>query len=242
MKRLLVSVPLLAIFLISSALGEWKEPEGKTVSEAQYILYADTMNDWLSETAKIMAAMRDAKSDADRLAAVSGMSDREQACYDRHHTSRPEIEWIGKQLVESWGVIVAQDQIYSKTQADLSAKIKADDDKITEAQARLLAFQKALKADNPGMTDEQKTTAKSDSEAGVAQAQADIDQATAEKAQWAESQSMIVSLMQEQTKRVPPENLALLRQHQKDYDALFNRIVGATNPTTDPTTMPTTQP
>jgi len=126
----LISLLWVLLLAAGSALAEWKEPESKVVSETQYQLWADTTKDWNAVSAKLNAAQQAATTDAQRQALAAQFDAIYQQVYDRQHTSKPEIDWIARQLAR----------------ASLQTQITGADAALAKAQQQLVQYQQAKNA------------------------------------------------------------------------------------------------
>jgi len=125
----LISLLLVLLLAAAPALAEWKEPESKVVSEAQYQLWADTTHDWNAEDTKLSADFAAATTAAQRQAIIERNVVAHLSFYDRHHLSQPEVEWIGRQLAL----------------AHLQLQINNTDAALAKAQKQLAQYQQAKK-------------------------------------------------------------------------------------------------
>ena len=148
-----------ALILASSAAAQWKQPADNVFTEDQLNTYIATTNDWLDENAKIMQQLSEAKTTEGRIAAVTDLDKKHQACLDRHHISQAEYDWMGQQAITAYGVAVYAQDAYEKAEADLQARFKENDDKLADAQKRLATYQAAAKDGRRVMTSEERDAA-----------------------------------------------------------------------------------
>ena len=99
------------------------------------------------------------------------------------------------------------------------------DVKKAEAEAQARADAAAQRAAHPEIpvTDEEKSAARSDNDAGIAAATKSIGAVEAEKAQLAESRKKLAETAKDMTKDVPPENMAIIRKYAEQYKELSAR-------------------
>lgn len=107
-----------------------------------------------------------------------------------------------------------------RTRVDEAKKAQAD--ALAAAQA---AGERAADPETPA-TDEQKAAAKADNQAGIVQAQRDIDGCNQAKTALAAAMVEIEKSATDADKQVPPNNIALIRKYSDRYKQIFQRAFG----------------
>jgi hypothetical protein len=106
-----------------------------------------------------------------------------------------------------------------------------------KAQSAALELARTLgeRADHPEIPvdDDQKTAAKTDNDAGIVQAQRDIDGCSQARTALTAALAEVEKSATETGKEAPPENLALIRKYSDQYKQVFERAYGGAA-----TTMP----
>jgi len=125
----------------------------------------------------------------------------------------------------------------AQVEREVAKDVRNREAEAKKAQADALAVAKAAgeRADDPEMpgTDEQKAAAKADDQAGIAQAQHDIDGCNQAKEALAKAMVEIEKSATDLNKDAPPQNVALIRKYSDQYKQIFERAFGA-NATTRP--------
>jgi hypothetical protein len=180
-KMMVMLGVILALGRVAGA--DWTPPADKIFTEDQLNTYITTTNDWLDENAKIMQVISQATNTAERMAAVSDLDAQRQACFDRHHISSDEYNWLGERTVEAYGVAAYVQEAYAKMQVELQGKLKDNDDQMADAQKRLAIDQQAQKDGVRVMTPQDRDAAtkqaQSDQQAALADAKQHDDDAKA---------------------------------------------------------------
>ena len=122
----------------------------------------------------------------------------------------------------------------ARDQADQSRSRAAAAQKVLDAaQARADAAAKRVAHPETPVTDDEKAAVDADNDAGIAQAQTEVNQARQNKEQLVQAQLQLASPATDPGKDIPAANLQLLKQHAEEFEKLYNRAVD-TRPSTRP--------
>jgi hypothetical protein len=143
--RAAIVAVLAGIRLAAGAESAWQPPADKVFTESQLKEYIAAASDWAQECAKITQSVNDSKTEAGKIAAVTNIADQQNACIEQHGLQPAEYQWLADRTLEAYGAVVFIDDSYVKTQADLDARSKDNDDRLADAQKRLADYQSAQK-------------------------------------------------------------------------------------------------
>lgn len=116
----------------------------------------------------------------------------------------------------------------AKSARDQEENVKKE---LAEAQARAVAAGRRIEHPEVPVTDEEKASAQSDDNNGIAAAQAEIDQYKAQIDGLVTMQKAMAASSNELARNVPRENVELMRKYGKQFEAVMTRLA---NPATQP--------
>jgi hypothetical protein len=141
-----MAVMLGTLVWVVPALGDWKEPADKRLTEDELKSYIATADEWASENAKLMAQIKSASSDEEKLAVVGKLDQEHRDCLQRHNMSEAEFNWVAERAMDAWTVATYVDDASVKAAASIKARMEENEANLAEAEKRLESFQEALKA------------------------------------------------------------------------------------------------
>jgi colicin import membrane protein len=143
LPRLTAASLVLALLLVGSAKAQWQAPADKKFTETRLRIFLEAQKDWLDESAEILRQATAAQTPEAKLAAVSGIDKRYQACLDRHHVSQVEYEWLAQRAAEAWAAVTYLDGELKTAQDRLDAQARKLDAAEAAQRSRLAMYQQA---------------------------------------------------------------------------------------------------
>ncbi len=229
--------------------------KGQTELQAKSRENDDKLADAQKRLATYQQAEKDGNrvmSDDDRQAAIKAATDDRQSALDEVKQRDDEVKSTEDEVKQHTADAKAAEEAAKNPPADVTGadrdayvqnknnEVQAAYDVAREAQDRVTAAKKARddaqtradaaaqKAAHPEspVSDDEKASVKSDNDAGIAQAQADIDACNQAKLQLATAVEQLKHSEEETSKSVPAENIALLRKYSDQYKQMLEHAAG----------------
>jgi colicin import membrane protein len=176
--RLICGVILALLVAMPVVRADWQEPKDGTYNEKQIVNYFQVQKEAMDNWKAAGKAIEGSPSGAAVMAMSLNNDARFRASLASHGLSQEEFVWIGTKVWEAWGS-VTMDRVLGDAQKALAEQRKTNEQKITDAKAKLAIYQKA-------QTEGRKVMSKEDREQVIASAKTDQQAAQDEARQHAD--------------------------------------------------------
>ena len=149
----------LGLFIVSApAFGAWEQPKDGVVAEKQLVACLDIQKQALDNLKASGKALEGSQSGALALAAMMNNDAKFKASLAAHGMSQEEYNWVGGQIWQAWGGVIA-DKMVANSQKALAEQKKTNEQKVADLKKKLAQYEKAQAEGRRVMTKEERDQA-----------------------------------------------------------------------------------